>query len=130
VRESTSILLIDQRETVIAEKFNAMVELGMRNSRLKDYYDLWALASGFDFDGEDLSEAIRVTFARRRTPLPSEPPVALTAEFAGAAAKQTQWRAFVRRGKLRAGEASLDEVTALRLRSAGGASPFCRSTSN
>jgi predicted nucleotidyltransferase component of viral defense system len=102
-----------RRETVIAEKFNAMVELGMRNTRLKDFYDLWALASGSDFEGEDLSAAIRATFARRRTPLPSEPPVALTAEFSGAALKQSQWRAFVRRGKLRAGAASLNEVTTL-----------------
>jgi len=99
-----------RRETVIAEKFNAMVELGLRNTRLKDFYDLWALASSCDFNGEDLSEAIRATFARRRTPLPTKAPVALTGEFAGEQLKQNQWRAFVRRGKLRAGDTPLEEV--------------------
>lgn len=102
-----------RRETVIAEKFNAMVELEMRNTRLKDFYDLWALAGAYEFDGETLSEAIRATFTRRRTLLPTEPPIALTAEFAIAPVKQNQWRAFVRRGKLRAGDASLEEVCAL-----------------
>jgi predicted nucleotidyltransferase component of viral defense system len=99
-----------RRETVIAEKFNAMVELGLRNTRLKDFYDLWALAGSCDFEGEVLSEAIRATFAKRRTPMPAAAPVALTDEFAGEQMKQNQWRAFVRRGKLRAGDAPLEEI--------------------
>ncbi|HKX28040.1 MAG TPA: nucleotidyl transferase AbiEii/AbiGii toxin family protein [Blastocatellia bacterium] len=102
-----------RRETVIAEKFNAMVQLELRNSRLKDFYDLWAPASTCDFEGETLSESIRATFERRRTPLPLETPVALTDEFATAKAKQTQWRVFVRHGKLQAGEVSLEEVIKL-----------------
>lgn len=101
-----------RRETVIAEKFNAMVELEMRNTRLKDFYDLWVLAGTCDFEGETLSEAIRATFARRRTPLPATALVALTTEFAGAEMKRNQWRAFVRRGKLQAGEAPLEEIVA------------------
>jgi predicted nucleotidyltransferase component of viral defense system len=101
-----------RRETVIAEKFNAMVELGLRNTRLKDFYDLWVLADTCDFDGGVLAEAIRATFARRRTPLPTAAPVALTSEFAGEQVKQNQWRAFVKRGKLRAGEAPLEEIVA------------------
>ncbi len=99
-----------RRETVIAEKFNAMVELGLRNTRLKDFYDLWALAGSCDFEGEKLSEAIRATFAKRGTPMPATAPVALTDEFAGEQMKQNQWRAFVRRGKLRAGDAPLEEI--------------------
>lgn len=102
-----------RRETVIAEKFDALVELGLRNTRLKDFHDLWVLAGNYDFEGETLTEAIRATFNRRRTPLPTEAPVALTAEFVGAPVKQEQWRAFVRRGKLRAGEVRLEEVVAL-----------------
>jgi hypothetical protein len=79
-----------RRETVIAEKFNAMVELGLRNTCLKDFYDLWALANSRDFEGEVLSEAIRVTFARKRTSLPTATPVALTIEFAGEQLKQNE----------------------------------------
>jgi predicted nucleotidyltransferase component of viral defense system len=101
-----------RRETVIAEKFNAMVELELRNTRLKDFYDLWVLAGTCDFDGGTLTEAIKATFARRRTSLPTEPPVALTAAFSEDVTKQNQWRAFVRRSKLQAGEATLPEVIA------------------
>jgi hypothetical protein len=78
-----------QRETVIAEKFNAMVELGLRNTRLKDFYDLWALAGLCDFEGEVLAKAISATFAKRRPPLPPMAPVALTSEFAG---EQVNWK--------------------------------------
>jgi predicted nucleotidyltransferase component of viral defense system len=99
-----------RRETVIAEKFNAMVELGLRNTRLKDFYDLWVLSDTCDFDGVVLVDAIRATFARRMTPLPAAAPIALTSEFAGEQVKQNQWRAFVRRGKLRAGESPLEEI--------------------
>ena len=61
------------RETVVAEKFQAMVMLGIANSRMKDFYDLWTLARQFEFDGQVLSEAIRATFDRRQTPLPEQP---------------------------------------------------------
>lgn len=86
------------REAVVAEKFQALVELGIANTRMKDFYDLWMLARRFDFDGERLARAIAATFERRRTPVPAEAPLALTAEFHGDAAKQTQWRAFLRKG--------------------------------
>lgn len=59
------------KETAIAEKFEIMVKLGMANSRMKDYYDLWTLCQEFDFDGDVLSAAIRATFRRRKTALPS-----------------------------------------------------------
>ena len=99
-----------RRETVIAEKFNAMVELGLRNTRCKDFYDLWVLSRTYDFDGPELQQALRDTFARRRTPLPQEDPLAFTPAFSESPLKQTQWRAFVRRGKLKAGEISLPEI--------------------
>jgi len=89
------------RETVVAEKFEAMVVLGIANSRMRDFYDLWMLARESTFDGATLCEAIRATFERRRTVLPASPPVALSAEFYEDFAKQAQWAAFLRRGRLR-----------------------------
>lgn len=83
------------RETVIAEKFQAMVALGRANSRMKDFYDIWILSRIFPFDDDRLARAIAATFARRGTTIPSEAPDALTAAFAGDAQKKTQWRAFV-----------------------------------
>lgn len=83
------------RETVIAEKFQAMVALGRANSRMKDFYDIWVLSRSFSFDDDRLARAIAATFARRGTAIPTEPPDALTPAFAADEQKQRQWRAFV-----------------------------------
>jgi predicted nucleotidyltransferase component of viral defense system len=83
-------------ETVIAEKFHAMVVLGRANSRIKDYYDVWMLTSAFDIEHERLSRAIVATFARRRTVIPAEVPDGLSDAFAADSAKQRQWDAFAR----------------------------------
>lgn len=83
-------------ETVVAEKFQAMVMLGRANSRMKDFYDVWVLSRTQEFVSERLSRAIAATFARRNTLIPTEPPDALTAAFAGDPAKQSQWNAFLR----------------------------------
>ena len=88
------------RETVVAEKFHAMAVLGIANSRMKDFADIWTLAQYFSFDGRILAEAIAATFLRRKTPLPSETPLALTTEFADDRQKQVQWNAFQRKGRL------------------------------
>jgi predicted nucleotidyltransferase component of viral defense system len=85
------------RETVVAEKLEAMVQLGLANSRMKDFYDLALLARDFNFDGRILAEALRATFERRKTVIATEPPVALTSIFAEDPSKQTQWRGFVRK---------------------------------
>ena len=85
------------RETVIAEKLEAMVSLGMANSRMKDFHDLFTLAQNFPFEGAVPVRAVQNTFARRGTPLPEIAPVALTGEFSGDAAKTSQWRNFLRR---------------------------------
>ena len=82
-------------ETVLAGKFQAMTALGIANSRMKDFFDIWAIANTFAFEGRVLAEAIAATFARRETEPPAEPPLALTAAFADA--KQAQWTAFLRR---------------------------------
>jgi hypothetical protein len=73
------------------------VVLGMLNSRMKDFFDLWAISRMFPFKGPVLADALRATFTRRATSFPAETPIALTQAFADDAAKQTQWRAFLRR---------------------------------
>jgi predicted nucleotidyltransferase component of viral defense system len=82
-------------ETVIAEKFQAMVALGRANSRMKDFYDLWFLARTFTFEDDRLARAIAATFKRRQTQVPVEVPDALTDAFAKDDQKRKQWTAFV-----------------------------------
>lgn len=84
------------RETVVAEKFQAMVALGLTNTRIKDYYDVWLLSQSFEFDEAQLGRAIAATFERRETAVPSEVPDALTDAFSKDEAKQRQWAAFIR----------------------------------
>lgn len=81
-------------ETVIAEKFEALVKLGQANSRMKDFYDIWLLAREFEFDGDALAGAIAATFTRRKTGVPIERPVGLTETFARDPAKQQLWKSF------------------------------------
>jgi len=85
-----------RQETVIAEKFQAMVILGRANSRMKDFYDILALSQTYAFEGDDLSHAIKATFKRRGTSIPTHRPDALTEAFANDPAKQRQWEAFLR----------------------------------
>lgn len=88
-------------EVVIAEKVQAIVALGIANSRMKDFFDLWIFATTQRFEMSRLSQSIRSTFERRRTPLPETPPVALTNEFLLDTMKKTQWAAFCKRLGLR-----------------------------
>lgn len=88
------------RETVVAEKLEAIVSLGLANSRMKDFYDLLALSRLFDFDGQTLVQAITATFARRATAIPMSAPEGLNETFAAEAQKQQQWTAFIRREPL------------------------------
>lgn len=85
------------RETVVAEKVDAMILFGLRNSRMKDYYDLWTLAKRFPFNASLLAMAIDATLNRRGRELPSQTPPGLQDEFAANPTKQTQWKAFLRR---------------------------------
>jgi hypothetical protein len=98
------------KETVVAEKFQAMVALGIANSRMKDFFDVWVLARQYPFGGTELANAIRATFARRKTPVPVELPLALTTEFGSDAVKVTQWLAFLRKSQLDVGGAELTVV--------------------
>jgi hypothetical protein len=88
------------RETVVAEKFQAIVMLGQANSRMKDYYDLAALPRLFPFEGSTLAAAIRATFERRATEIPEKTPVGLSDRFAQDPQKITQWEAFKNREPL------------------------------
>lgn len=83
--------------TSVAEKVEAMVVLGEANSRLKDFYDVWLLATALDFEGSAVAAAFKATFDRRRTPIPDGVPVALTGEFADDSLVRERWAAFVRK---------------------------------
>jgi len=87
-------LLCYSRESAIAEKFEAMLKLGELNSRMKDFYDIWLLSRQFNFKGEDLTEAIRLTLSHRGTTIPTDI-TAFSKEFVDA--KQVQWAAFSKR---------------------------------
>jgi Nucleotidyl transferase AbiEii toxin, Type IV TA system len=88
------------RETVIAEKLHAMEYLGLRNSRMKDYFDVYALLREGKTDSARLAGAIAATFARRQTALPEGMPQGLRDEFAGDAARRAQWRQFLAKNRL------------------------------
>ncbi len=103
-------LRIYPRETVVAEKFEAMVRLGIVNTRMKDFYDVWQIARIFSFDGASLSRAIAATFERRATPVPDAAPVALSAEFVEERANQ--WFAFLGRSSA-SGSPDLSDVVDL-----------------
>ena len=99
------------RYSVVSEKFQAMVMLGIANSRMKDFYDIWEMARQFDFDGLILSRSLAATFERRQTPLPAGVPFALSDSFTQDRGKITQWNAFIRKNRLPT-KATLMEVAA------------------
>lgn len=101
-------LRVYPRATVVAEKLEAMVSLGMANSRMKDYFDLRALAREGVLDARLLRDAIATTFQRRGMALPVNVPLGLSDEFARDATKRAQWKAFL--GKNRLDAPTLDEV--------------------
>lgn len=101
-------LRVYPRAAVVAEKLEAIVSLGMANSRMKDYFDLRALAREGALDARQLGDAIAATFQRRGTDVPVEVPLGLSDEFARDAAKRAQWKAFLGKNRLEA--PTLDEV--------------------
>lgn len=92
-------LRVYPRYTVVAEKFHAIVEHGMQNSRMKDFFDLWVLTNKSELDPAVLRRAIGATFIRRGTALPTATPVGLSDEFAADRIKQSQWRGFASKGR-------------------------------
>jgi hypothetical protein len=97
-------------QSSVAEKFQAMVELELANTRLKDFYDIWKLSQNLTFEGALLSEAIAASFKQRGTPIPTSPPLALSVDFSGNLSKQAQWKAFLRKGRLEVEASSLEET--------------------
>ena len=95
--------------TVIAEKFEAMVKLGMINTRMKDFYDLGILIQKFELEDALLKKAIKATFDRRRTAIPKEIPLAFSKEFYEDATKKKQWSAFLNKNGIK-DEKNLKEV--------------------
>lgn len=95
-------------ETIVAEKVEAMVQLGLVNTRMKDFYDLFTISNRFDLQASILDAAIRATFSDRQTGL-DDSPAGLSQSFVEA--NQDQWRAFLRRiGDPRSGKLDFDEV--------------------
>ncbi len=90
-------VLAYQPEAVIAEKFHAMVDKDLANSRMKDFYDVRFLSRNFSFEGDLLGQALSSVFSTRETQLTSTP-IALTQEFT--LAKNVQWEAFLRKSRL------------------------------
>ena len=94
---------------VIAEKFQAMVQLGVINGRMKDYFDLWAIPQVISIPDLELDAAIGATFERRRTPIPSARPPGLSSIFFEDTGKQAQWRNYAR--SIQVTDLALGEVT-------------------
>ncbi|MDZ4169746.1 MAG: nucleotidyl transferase AbiEii/AbiGii toxin family protein [Coriobacteriia bacterium] len=88
-------ILAYQPATALAEKFETIVSRGFANSRLRDYYDIWLLSTLHEYNGAELSAAIRATFEHRGTPLPTETPSGLTSAFHDDADTQARWRSFL-----------------------------------
>ena len=84
-------------ESVVAEKFEALVSIGMLTSRMKDFYDLYSIAQTQTFVCAELYESIRRTFSRRQTEIPMKVPEVLEEALLHDPSKETQWKAFLRR---------------------------------
>lgn len=104
------VVLAYPREAVVAEKLEALVVLGDRNSRIKDFFDLHHLANRFTFDRETLVEAVRRTFSRRATPAPLATPLGLTPDYWTNPSRPAQVRAFARRARLEPPANPADEL--------------------
>ena len=109
----TSQVFAYSRETVVAEKFEALVVLGDRNSRIKDFFDLHMLASTFEFDRRQLTESIRRTFERRGTPIPVRSPIGLTPAYWKNPSRPAQVRAFAQRAGLVTSEHVAADITSV-----------------
>ncbi len=99
------------RETLIAEKYEAMTKLGELNSRMKDFFDIWLLSSQFSFEERVVGEALSATFERRGTPM-GQLPAILDPAFERISDKQKQWSAFLKKNNLTNAPKLFSEVAA------------------
>ncbi len=100
IGEDEAVLKAYPIYTAISEKWHAINKLGMTNSRLKDYYDLYIIASNFDLDGELLQDAVQNTFERRKTTINSKLPIGVSNEFCSDKDKNKAWSAFLNKNDL------------------------------
>jgi len=100
---------------VIAEKFQAMVMLGLANSRMKDFYDIRIIASTMALDGDLLAQAIQATFERRKTVISQEPLTLLSDDFAQDQGKQKQWQAFLGKNSIEDASSFVEVMQGLQL---------------
>jgi len=98
----TPLLKSYPKESMVSEKFHAIIRHAQLNSRFKDYYDLWLIADNFEFETRSLQKAIEKTFAKRQTEIPIERPIGLTAEFAEA--NHDRWTKFLDKSNLQSKE--------------------------
>jgi hypothetical protein len=87
-------------ESVISEKFEAMVKLGLLNSRMKDFYDIWLMMRQFNFKGEDIAEALKKTFKCRKTQIPKKRPLFVEEIYDERSDRQNLWAAFLRKNDI------------------------------
>ena len=97
-------------ESVIAEKFEAMVKLGVANSRMKDFYDVWLMARQFDFEGKVLVQAVQKTFKKRKTVLPVSAPFFPPEIYDKDSKKNLMWEAFLKVERITNAPSKLNDV--------------------
>ncbi len=97
-------------ESVVSEKFEAIVKLGQVNSRMKDFYDIWLMMRQFDFDDSQLTKAIKTTFQNRKTPLPAVPPFFSPEIYDEKSGQALMWKAFLKKGQIKTAPEGLREV--------------------
>lgn len=88
-------------ESIISEKFEAMIKLGLLNSRMKDFYDIWLMMRQFNFDGKILAEALKKTFKHRKTELPYKKPLFAEEIYDNRSDRQVLWKAFLKKGNIK-----------------------------
>lgn len=88
------------QESVISEKFEAMIKLGLLNSRMKDFYDIWLMTRQFEFKGANIASAIKKTFNNRKTDIPNKKPLFADEIYDEKSDRQTLWNAFVKKGDI------------------------------
>lgn len=88
------------QESVISEKFEAMIKLGLLNSRMKDFYDIWLMTRQFEFKGANIASAIKKTFNNRKTDIPNKKPLFADEIYDEKSDRQTLWNAFLKKGDI------------------------------
>lgn len=97
-------------ESVISEKFEVMIKLGLLNSRMKDFYDIWLIMHQFDFDKSQLAEALKRTFAHRETYLPKQKPLFDEEIYDEKSDRQILWKSFLKKGDIKHAPETLSAI--------------------